>query len=169
VLGVVYREQLWVPWWWWPLSVTVSGSLAYTVSLAFRPFPYWIPAAVCAVLAALVLFWLSRGVVEVDEAGELRLGQAHIPLALTTRCAVIPAEEKSAALGRQFDPAAFLAHRPWVPQLVLVVLDDPDDPTPYWLFSSNKPQQLKKVIEHWQNQRVPDESGDKRVPGASDG
>ncbi|ADG97439.1 conserved hypothetical protein [Segniliparus rotundus DSM 44985] len=148
-----YREQLWVPWWWWPLGVVVSGSVAYTVSLAFRPFPYWIPALVCAGIAVLAMFGLSRQWVEVDDSGELRVGKAHIPLALTSRCALIGPREKSAALGRQLDPAAFVAHRSWVPALVLVVLDDPSDPTPYWLFSSAHPEKLIEVIEHWQNAR----------------
>ncbi|MGL6235666.1 MAG: DUF3093 domain-containing protein [Segniliparus sp.] len=158
---MAYREQLSVPWWWWPLGISVSGSIAYTVSLAFRPFPYWIPALVCAALAALALFWLSRNQVEVDDDGELRVGEAHIPLSATSRCAVIGPKEKSAALGRQLDPAAFVWHRAWVPSLVLVVIDDPEDPTPYWLFSSADPQKMVAVIERWQNKRQPS-------PGASE-
>ena len=148
---MAYREQLWVPWWWWPLGIGASGATAYTVSLAFRPFPYWIPALVCAALASLVLFWLSRGEVVIDDVGELRVGGAHIPLAVTSRCAVIGPKEKSAALGRQLDPAAFVVNRAWVPSLVLVVLEDPDDPTPYWLFSSANPEKLLHAIEQWQS------------------
>ena len=40
------------------------------------------------------------------------------------------------------DPAAFVLHRTWVGPMVLVVLDDPDDPTPYWLISSRDPEKL---------------------------
>ena len=150
---MAYREQLSVPWWWWPPAILASGATAYTVSLAFRPFPYWIPASVCAALAALVLFLLSRSWVEVDDDGELRVGGAHIPLSVTSRCAVIGPKEKSAALGRQLDPAAFVWHHAWIPSLVLVVIDDPEDPTPYWLFSSANPEKTVEAIERWQNNR----------------
>ena len=45
-----------------------------------------------------------------------------------SRSAEIPRSAKSAAMGRQFDPAAFVLHRGWVGPMVLVVLDDAGRP-----------------------------------------
>ena len=78
--------------------------------------------------------------------GELRAGQAHLPLDVIARAAVVPRTAKSAALGRQLDPLAFVQHRTWVKQMVLIVLDDPDDPTPYWLVSSTRPEELVAAL-----------------------
>ena len=70
---------------------------------------------------------------------ELWAGRRICRSTVISRSAEIPASAKSAALGRQLDPAAFVVHRAWVGPMVLLVLDDPDDPTPYWLVSAGTP------------------------------
>src|SRR5262249_60729505 len=72
-------------------------------------------------------------------ATELWVGAAHLPVSVISRSAEVPKSAKSAALGRQLDPAAYVVHRAWVGPMVLLVLDDPDDPTPYWLVSCPRP------------------------------
>jgi len=98
----------------------------------------------------VVLVWLSRlrvGVV-VPRGGtpELSVGLAHLPVDVIARAATVPASAKSAALGRQLDPAAYVQHRAWIRQMVLIVLDDPDDPTPYWLVSTRRPERLLEAL-----------------------
>ena len=44
------------------------------------------------------------------------------------------------------DPAAYVLHRNWVGPMVLVVLDDPDDPTPYWLVSTRHPDKVLSAL-----------------------
>ena len=74
--------------------------------------------------------------------GELWAGNAHLPLELVSRAAAVPAAAKSAALGRQLDPAAFLYHKGWIKTMIVVVLDDPEDPTPYWMVSTRHPEKM---------------------------
>ena len=62
------------------------------------------------------------------------------------RAAIVPKTAKSAALGRQLDPAAYVQHRAWVGSMVLLVLDDPDDPTPYWLVSTRHPEKVLAAL-----------------------
>ena len=69
-------------------------------------------------------------------------GNAHLPLELVSRAAAVPAAAKSAALGRQLDPAAFLYHKGWIKTMIVVVLDDPEDPTPYWMVSTRHPEKM---------------------------
>ncbi len=145
-----YRERLWVPWWWWPIGLGLSAVLATQVNMGVRNLPDWLPYAVLGVVAVAVLLWLGRIEVRVIGTGpdaELWAGQAHLPASVITRAAVVPRSAKSAALGRQFDPAAFALHRNWIGPMVLVVLDDPDDPTPYWLVSSRHPERVLAALQ----------------------
>ena len=126
-----------------------SAVLAKEVNMGVRALPDWLPYAVLAVAATGVLLWLSRTEVRVISAGaatELWAGQAHLPASVVSRSAAIPRSAKSAALGRQLDPAAYVLHRTWVGPLALVVLDDPDDPTPYWLVSCRHPDRLLAAL-----------------------
>ena len=146
---VRYRERLRVPWWWWPLGIGASAVLAYEVNLGVRPLPDWIPYAVLAIAAAGVLLWLSRTeiqVVSTPTGVELLAGPAHLPTSVVSKSAAVPRTAKSAALGRQLDPAAFVLHRSWVGPMVLIVLDDPDDPTPYWLISTRRPERVLSAL-----------------------
>ena len=146
---VRYRERLWVPWWWWAIGFGLSALLATEVTMGIRSLPSWLPYPVLGAAAAGVLLWLSRAEVQVVGNGadvELWAGQAHLPAAVVTQSAPIPRTAKSAALGRQLDPAAFVMHRPWVGPMALVVLNDPDDPTPYWLVSSRHPERVLSAL-----------------------
>jgi hypothetical protein len=149
---VRYRERLWVPWWWWPLGLALAALIAKEVTMGVPTLPVWLPYTLLGAVAAGVLLWLSRTEVRVvtndqkADVVELWAGQAHLPMSVVSRSAEIPRTAKSAALGRQLDPAAYVLHRGWVGPLVLVVLDDPDDPTPYWLVSVRHPDRVLSAL-----------------------
>ena len=127
----------------------MSAVLAFEVNMGIRNLPDWLPYAVLAVVAVGVLLWLSRIEIRVVDDGaevELWAGDAHLPASVITRSAAIPRSAKSAALGRQLDPAAHVLHRNWVGPMALVVLDDPDDPTPYWLVSCRNPERVLAAL-----------------------
>lgn len=160
VLDGPYRERLYVPAWWWLVGLGATSVLAFEVHMGTLGIPAWLPFLVTVPLTVWALWSLGALTVTVettaggtpeDLAGgaavaELRVGQAHLPVDVVTRVVVVPATAKRAALGRQLDPAAFVQHRTWVPTMVLVVLDDPTDPTPYWLVSTRRPEQLLKAL-----------------------
>ncbi|BBX44237.1 DUF3093 domain-containing protein [Mycobacterium cookii] len=131
----------------------MAFALATVISLEINKgvpsIPRWIPYATLFVVAAGALLWLGRVEIRVtagDGGAELWAGEAHLPVTVISRSADIPRSAKSAALGRQLDPAAFVVHRGWVGPLVLVVLNDADDPTPYWLVSSRHPEQVLSAL-----------------------
>ncbi|WP_374474214.1 DUF3093 domain-containing protein [Williamsia sp. DF01-3] len=135
-----HDERLRVPAWWWLLGVALIGLLGYEVQLALHQGSLsWIAYVVLTPLVFWGLWSMGRTRVRVAD-GELWAHNAHLPIGVIDRAAVIPAAAKSAALGRQLDPAAFLVHKFWVKTMVLLVLDDPDDPTPYWLVSTRHPE-----------------------------
>lgn len=146
---VRYRERLWVPLWWWLPGLGLAALIALEVDQGVRAVPDWLPYAVLLPVAAVVLIGLGRTEVQVigdDGNTELWVGNAHLPASVVTRSAVVPRSAKSAALGRQLDPAAYVVHKTWVGPLVLLVLDDPDDPTPYWLISARHPDKVLAAL-----------------------
>ncbi|MFE3228516.1 DUF3093 domain-containing protein [Nocardia sp. NPDC059228] len=142
----LYTERLWVPLWWWPVALVVTGLLAAEIHMGAPGVRAWLPYVLLFPVPVWVLLWFSRHRVEVapDDAGvpELRTDRAHLPATFVKRAAPVPTSAKSAALGRQLDPAAFVQHRAWIGPMVLLVLDDPDDPTPYWLVSTRRPERI---------------------------
>lgn len=138
-----------MPWWWWPLGFALAALIALEVNQGVPSLPKWLPFTLLFAVAAGALLWLGRMEVRVtsaDEGIELWAGDAHLPVTVIARSAEIPRSAKSAALGRQLDPAAYVLHRAWVGPMVLVVLDDPEDPTPYWLVSCRHPQRVLSAL-----------------------
>ncbi len=142
-----------MPWWWWPLGFALAALIALEVNQGVPSLPRWLPFAVLFVVAAGALLWLGRIEIRVTagvEGVELWAGEAHLPVTVIARSAEVPRSAKSAALGRQLDPAAHVLHRGWVGPMVLVVLDDLlddiDDPTPYWLVSCRHPERVLSAL-----------------------
>ncbi|MBJ7340281.1 DUF3093 domain-containing protein [Mycolicibacterium sp.] len=154
---VRYQERLRVPWWWLLPAFVVATVIALEVNQAVQSMPNWVPFAVLLPVATAVWAWLGRVDVRVvstsrssdtgdGDQTELWVGSAHLPVSVISRSAEVPKSAKSAALGRQLDPAAYVVHRAWIASMVLVVLDDPDDPTPYWLVSCRRPDRLLAAL-----------------------
>lgn len=142
-----YSERLHVPAWWWLAGIVVAGVLGYEISLAAHGASWSVVGYV--VVAALIgwLLWsMGRTRIRVTAAGELIADKATLPVSVVERAASVPASAKSAALGRQLDPAAYLVHRAWVKTMVLLVLNDADDPTPYWIVSTRHPDQVLAAL-----------------------
>lgn len=143
--AVTFSERTWVPWWWWPIGLGIAALLAAELHMGAPGLYAWLPYALLLPIPVWVLIQMSRTRVEVID-GELHVGGAHLPVELISRGIVVPSSAKSAAMGRQLDPAAFVHHRPWIGTMALLVLDDPDDPTPYWLISTRRPEELLAAV-----------------------
>ena len=138
-----------MPWWWWLLGFALAALIALEVNQGVPSIPRWLPFVLLFVVAAGALLWLGRIEIRViagDGGVELWAGEAHLPVTVIARSANIPRSAKFAALGRQLDPAAYVLHRGWVGPMVLVVLDDVDDPTPYWLVSCRHPERVLSAL-----------------------
>lgn len=141
----MFEERLRVPLWWWLPAAGVSALLAAEIHMGYPGVRAWLPYVLLLPIAAGALFALGRTRVAVED-GELRVGRAHVPLVMLGEVDVVPRQGKRRALGPELDPAAFLVHRAWVPTLVRVRLLDPDDPTPYWVFSVRRAEELAAVL-----------------------
>jgi hypothetical protein len=140
-----YTERLYVTWYWWLLPLVAAGLLAAEVHLGYPGVRAWLPYVILLPVTALLIFRAGRVLVRVAD-GELRVGVAHVPLEFVGEIQVVGPKQKRAALGPHLDPAAFVLHRGWVGPLVRVEITDPDDPKPYWVFSSRHPEKLAEAI-----------------------
>jgi hypothetical protein len=140
-----YAERLLAPWWLWLLALGVAALLSAEVFLGAPGRPVWLPYLILLPLVGLGLWRASRLRIAVRD-GALHVGDARLPLRYVARVGVLDAAGKRAALGPRADPLAFVVHRPWLSRAVLVVLDNPADPTPYWMISSGHPEKLARAI-----------------------
>ena len=62
------------------------------------------------------------------------------------RVATFDAARTRDARGTKGDKRAYLCLRGWIPASVLVEVDDPDDPHPYWSVSTRRGRELAPVL-----------------------
>jgi len=77
---------------------------------------------------------------------ELRVGRARIPLTLLGSAEIIQKSAQFAARGSDLDARAYLSLQASVSGLIRLQLKDPKDPTPYWLFSTRKPDLIVALL-----------------------
>ncbi len=140
-----YSERLSVPLRWWVVATMFLATfwIAFIVSL-----PTWLAWAAAGALAAAtyaVFLWVGSVRVAVYD-GELHAGAAHIPVGLLGSPQVLDAESTRRVHGVEADARAFLVTRPYLRRSVLVPVEDPDDPTPYWLISTRHGDALAAAL-----------------------
>lgn len=143
-----------MPWYNWPLPLIGAALMAATIHLGYPGLRAWLPYVVVIALMIAVLVQLSRSKVEVTD-GELRVGKARLPLRYIGAVEVIGKDRKRKALGPELDPAAFMLYRGWVGPVLRVRLNDPEDPTPYWVFSTRRPDHLAELLRPRSSSRSP--------------
>jgi hypothetical protein len=141
----VFSERLYLPWWHWLLPLLAAGLLAAEVHMGYPGVRAWLPYVITIPLTLLLLWRFSSATVVVRD-GELWVGEAHLPLEFAGETQIIPGRLKRQVLGPAFDPAAFALHRSWVAPMVWIHVTDENDPTPYWLISSRRPEELVAAL-----------------------
>ena len=140
-----YRERLRTPWWWYLVGLGVAAILAGEFHIAGIGLTDYLSFGILLPLSVLVVWSLGRSWVEIS-GGELRVRGGHIPLADIGGAVALDAQTLRRVVGREGDPAAFLSIRPWVGPGVQLWVDDPDDPTPYWVISTRHPRQVVDLV-----------------------
>jgi Protein of unknown function (DUF3093) len=152
-----------VPLWWWPLAFGLAILLAAEVHMGYPGIRAWLPYLLMVPLAIMVLGWMGRHRVVLRD-GELRVGPAHIPVSSLGEIEVIYPNAKRRTLGPDLDPAAFVLHTGWVGPAIRIAVTDPADPTPYWIFSVRRAEQLAALLRGDPGE-VPKDSAEPRSPG----
>jgi hypothetical protein len=139
----VYRERLW-PSVWIYLAVALVIPAAIIVLAPVNVVAGVITAVVLfAALAAMLTFMAP---VITVENGVLTAGTAQIPLEFLGEPLAFTQGAATIQRGQKLDARAWLCLRGWVDPVVKIPLEDPNDPTPYWLVSSRNPEGLKAAL-----------------------
>jgi hypothetical protein len=141
---IAYRERVHAPWPVWLITAALAAMLA--VAYGYRLG--LLAGVVTFVVPVLLLGWLlavSAPVIAVDDR-VFRAGRARLPLTYVGRIAPLDAEQSREVKGARADPRAYLCTRGWVARTVLVEVDDPDDPHPYWLVSTRHGERLAPIL-----------------------
>jgi Protein of unknown function (DUF3093) len=140
-----YRERLRTPWWWYPIALMAAAILAAEFHIADETLTDWIPYCALLPFAVAVVWWLGRSELAI-EGGELRIRHAHLPLRYISEAISLDSTTVRRVVGRDGDPLAFVSIRPWIGPGVQVLVDDPDDPTPYWVVSTRSPGRVVQLL-----------------------
>jgi hypothetical protein len=149
VPDVVYREPLRTPFWWYFVGLFVAGLLAAEFHIASINLTDWLAFGILLPLSIVIVWSIGRGQLEIvngADGGELRVRGAHIPLREVSGVVALDAATLRRVIGREGDPAAFISIRPWIGPGVQLWVDDPEDPTPYWVVSSRHPRQVVEAV-----------------------
>lgn len=148
--AVAFDERLSVPLWWWIPALVSLGLLYVDLHLGHPNWPAWAIIAVLAVGVGVAFHRLGSRRVTLTEADGglvLQVGPATLSTRYISASAVVQSRAKQQALGPGSDPSAYLLHRPWIGPMVRITLDDPADPTPYWLFSCRHAAELVTALD----------------------
>jgi len=138
-----YRERL-APSLWMLVALAVVAPM---VVFTFTPFGAGLALALGAITVVVLVagaVWLSP-VVAVED-GMLRAGRARIPVELLGEPVVLTGEDARRARGMELDPRDWHLIRGGVDGLVVIPVQDPDDPTPAWVVSTRTPDRLAAVV-----------------------
>jgi hypothetical protein len=138
-----YREKLYPSVW-----IFLATALVIPASLlVFLPISELPGAVVAAGLygAIVALLLVTTPTVEVGD-GLLRAGRARLPLSVASGARAVRGPDAVQERGVGLHADAWLLIRGWIPDVVRVDLADPDDPTPYWIVSSRRPDELAAAI-----------------------
>lgn len=138
----LFRERLWAaPWMYFACALIIPASLI--VFLPINPLVGVVCAIVMygAILAALIAGAPSLAVTD----AEFRAGRATIEREWIGNVEVFTGTEATLERGQRLDARAWLLLRGAMP-VVKVPVIDPDDPVPYWLVSTRRPNELARIL-----------------------
>ena len=134
-----------MPWTWWPAVLLIVLIGVFEVASGFD-YVIYVPVAVFLVgffIVPLVLTGRTR--VRVQD-GVVHAGKDTIRATELTTIQPLDRATTRLQLGPRADPAAHLLVRGWIPGSVMMRLSNPQ-PTPYWLVSSRRPDELAAAIK----------------------
>jgi hypothetical protein len=152
--AVEYDERLSVPLRWWVQGTMLVASLWLAVVVALPLTAAWLVTGV-ALVAMAGLFWGYGAVRLRVSGGRFSAGRAGIDVRFLGRPVALDAGDARRLAGRDADARAYFLLRPYLKRAVQVPLVDPDDPTPYWLVSTRRPDRLVAALESARTGPVP--------------
>lgn len=115
------------------VALTVAGPVAAVVT------------AVVTLVVGCAVAWWTAPVVEVRD-GVLRAGGTEIPTSMLADVVTLDREGVRTQMGTGWDARAFACLRTWTGGAVRATVVDPADPTPFWVVSTRRPDDLAAAV-----------------------
>ena len=139
----LYSERVTPSIWWWVVALVLSAMTSLMVIPLSWIAGIIVPIVVFIAVALTLRSLIPRVTVTQDV---LFAGSAHIERSFITGATPMTGDDAFQARGQDLDARAFLVTRPWASSLVKVDIEDPNDPTPYWIVSTHNPDELARVL-----------------------
>ncbi len=139
-----HRERLWPsPWLLIALLLLLPAVTMVVIPINASVA---VPTAVAVYLVITGTLTLMSPVIELS-GGELRAGSARIPVSALGEVELLGDAALRRVLGPEADARAYLVVRGYIHRGLRIEIVDAEDPTPYWLLTSRRPQTLAAAIE----------------------
>ena len=141
---MIFKEVLRPPIWvlgfiyFLLLSLVIALWAAFDNTVAFTSF-------LAATIAIIYLASAMRSTITFD-GEELRIDRAHIESKYLGKVTILDSEAMRLLRTRDADPAAYLAIKFWTPTGIKIEVIDPRDPTPYWLITSKRGEEIAALL-----------------------
>ncbi|GAA1050740.1 DUF3093 domain-containing protein [Arthrobacter russicus] len=140
---VVYSEKLWPALWIW----VVAAGIAVAGILILAPISIVAGYTAAVVIFALEALFLLMSTPRIEVDGQtLTVGRATIDRAFIGKVEGFNRDDAVAQRGTQLNGLAYLCIRGWIGPVVRIEVTDESDPTPYWLTSTRRPEQLVAAL-----------------------
>jgi len=140
----IFKERLNWSLWLWVFAIFMTGSVSLSVWAALGNAA---AIVVSLIEIGILIFAAERSALEIKVTkGWLLVGPAAIERAFIHNFKALEASEYKRVRGVAADPASYLQIRFWVNTAIKIDLRDPKDKTPYWLISTNRANELAKLL-----------------------
>ena len=121
------------------LSLVIAIWAAFNNTVALITF-------ITATIAIIYIAFAMRSTITLD-GNELRIDRAHIETKYLGKVTILDSEAMRLLRTRDADPAAYLAIKFWTPTGIKIQVIDPRDPTPYWLITSKRGENIAALLD----------------------
>ena len=141
---MIFKEVLRPPIWvlafiyFLLLSLVIALWAAFDNTVAFTSF-------VAATIAIIYIAYAMRSTITFD-GEELSIDRAHIESKYLGKVTILDSGAMRLLRTRDADPAAYLAIKFWAPTGIKIEVTDPQDPTPYWLITSKRGEEIAALL-----------------------
>jgi hypothetical protein len=143
---VIFKEVLRPPIWLLAFIYFLFLSLVIAIWAAFDNTVTLI-AFIAATIAIIYIAFAMRSTITFD-GKDLRIDRAHIDIKYLGEATILDSSAMRLLRTRDADPAAYLAIRFWIPKGVKITVVDPRDPTPYWLITSKRGEEIAALLDN---------------------
>ena len=141
---MIFKEVLRPPIWVLAFIYFLLLSLVIAIWAAFEGLATTY-ALFVATAAIIFIAFRMRSTISITSE-ELRIDGAHIEIKYLGSVEVLDAQSMRLLRTRDADPAAYLAIKFWTPTGVKIEVKDPRDPTPYWLVTSKRGEEIAALL-----------------------